>query len=127
MAEQTLDIKNFPALSSADDGSFVLVAQSEGAPGKISVALLKAVIASNITAVVTPKIEDGVWFIGDESTGVQAEGLTPTFRKGETGIEWKYTNQPDEAYQTLLTYAEIQDWILEYDKVSDTEYPEINF
>lgn len=31
-------------------------------------------------------------------------GDTPVFRTGSTGIEWKYTNEEDAAYRTLVSY-----------------------
>lgn len=125
MADTTLNIKDFPSLSSANDADNILLAQSGGNAGKVSVGLLKAAIQSGLTGGITPSIVDGYWYIGDTDTGVLAEGQTPVLRMGTTGLEWKYENQPDEAYQALITYAQIQEDILEYEVVDDTDYPEI--
>ena len=107
MADLKIDINDFPSLPSVDDASKVLLAQASGAAGKVTVSLLKQAISSGIIANVTPKIEDGVWWIGSVNTGIQAEGLTPEFRAGEEGIEWKYTTEAVESWRLLVLYSAI--------------------
>lgn len=34
----------------------------------------------------------------------EISGLTPVFRNGDTGIEWKYTTQSDSEWKTLVSY-----------------------
>jgi len=106
---ENIDIKDFQSVSAASDLDSILLVRSTDMHGKITVALFRAAIQDGIT----PSIQDGVWWIGRLNTQVVAEGKTPTFRKGATGIEWTYTNDTD--WKLLVEYEDIR---LTYDDLT---------
>lgn len=113
-----LDIKDFPSLSSAPETSNILLALQTGAPGKITIALFKTMVKRDIA----PSIKDGVWWIGELNTGIEAAGKSPVFRKGTTGIEWKYEDAADDAWTVLVSYDAIK---LKYDDLTPAQRADI--
>lgn len=104
MAEMNnIEIKDFTTVTGVGAGDYIVLSLSNGIGGKMSVSLFRENVASGIT----PSINDGVWYIGATDTGVGAEGKTPEFRKGELGIEYKYTTEPDTQWRLLINYADI--------------------
>ena len=96
-----LDIKDFPSLSAAPETCNILLVQQAGSPGKITIGLFKTMVKRDIT----PSIRDGVWYVGETELGVQAEGKSPVYRKGETGIEWKYDIEEEDRWRLLVDYS----------------------
>lgn len=104
MAEMNnIEIKDFTTVTGVGAGDYIVLSLSNGTGGKMSVSLFRENVASGIT----PSIKDGIWYIGATDTGVGAEGKTPEFRKGELGIEYKYTTEPDTQWRLLINYADI--------------------
>ena len=75
---ENLDIKDFQSVSAVADADNVLLARSGGTHGKMRVSLFKQAVMQGLT----PKIQGGVWYVGDTSTGVQAKGKTPVLETG---------------------------------------------
>ena len=98
-----LDIKDFQSLSSAPETCNVLLVQQTGAPGKITIGLFKTMVKRDIT----PSIREGMWYIGETELNVIAEGKSPVYRKGETGIEWKYDVEENDRWRMLVDYSVI--------------------
>lgn len=99
-----LDIKDFPSLSSAPDTCHILLVQQTGSAGKLTIGLFKTMVKRDVL----PSIKDGVWWVGEVDTQVEAIGKSPVFRKGATGIEWKYATAPDEAWSVAASYDSIK-------------------
>ena len=98
---ENLDIKDFQSVSAVSELDNILLVQSAGINGKMTVSLFKTAIRNDVT----PSIQEGVWWIGTVNTGVTAAGKTPEFRKGDLGIEWKYTT--DTSWKLLVNYESI--------------------
>ena len=105
MAEMTnIEIRDFATVQGVSDTDFVVLSLYGGSSAKMAVGLF----SSNMKADTKPAIKDGIWWIGSTNTEVQAEGKTPEFRKGEMGIEWKYTSETDAAWKLLVGLEEIR-------------------
>nr|DAN21444.1 MAG TPA_asm: FIBRITIN T4, STRUCTURAL PROTEIN, CHAPERONE.85A [Bacteriophage sp.] len=98
---ENIDIKDFQSVSAVAELDNILLVQSSGVNGKMTVSLFKTAIKNDVT----PSIQEGVWWIGTVNTGVTAAGKTPEFRKGDLGIEWKYTT--DTSWKLLVNYESI--------------------
>lgn len=106
MAEGTMtniEIRDFTEVRGVNDTDFVVLSLSDGISARMAVVVFRASVAAGIT----PSIKDGLWWIGDSSTSVVAEGKTPEFRQGSLGIEWKYTYEPDTAWRLLVAIEDI--------------------
>ena len=63
--------------------------------------------------------DDGEWkdlILIPDITGPQ--GLTPEYRTGNTGIEWKYTTEPETAWRVLVTIDKLQ---LTFDMLTESQ------
>lgn len=109
---ENLDIKNFQSVSAVAEMDNILLVQSTGLAGKMTVSLFKAAVKNDVT----PSIQEGVWWIGTVNTGVTAAGKTPEFRKGDLGIEWKYTT--DTSWKLLVNYESIS---LTFDDLTEAQ------
>lgn len=119
MAEMTnIEIRDFTTVQGVNDTDFVVISLSGGSSAKMAVGLFR----SSVTASSTPSIKDGIWWIGSTSTGVQAEGKTPEFRKGSLGIEWKYTSEADTAWKLLVALEDIR---FRFDELTDAQRDQI--
>ena len=98
---ENIDIKDFQSVSAVSELDNILLVQSSGTAGKMTVALFRAAVRDDIT----PHISGNSWWVGTVDTGVAAAGQTPEFRKGDQGIEWKYTT--DTAWKLLVDYGSI--------------------
>ena len=117
MAEEmhNIDIKDFTTVSSVDNYDHVVLSLFGGASAKMSVSLLRSVLVRGIIPSIS---QDGVWYIGEETTNVTAEGKTAVFRKGATGVEWKYTYEEDSSWRVLILYSDLK---LKYDDLTDVQ------
>lgn len=106
------DIKDFQSVSTVSELDNILLVQSSGIGGKMTVALFKTAVRNDVT----PSIKDDVWWIGTVNTGVVAAGKTPEFRKGDLGIEWKYTTET--AWKLLVNYESIS---LTFDDLTEAQ------
>ena len=76
--DKLLDIKDFQPYSSVSDTDRILMVKgSTGTDACITIGLFKTFISNKL---LLPSIKDGIWFIGDKSTGVNAVGKTPIIR-----------------------------------------------
>lgn len=98
-----ININQFPLVDGVSQDDYVVLSLQGGSSARLLVGLLQ----SSLISKVTPSIKDGLWWIGEINTEVIAEGQTPVFRKGDLGIEWKYTNQSDAAWELLVPLSEI--------------------
>lgn len=117
MAEemQNIDIRDFTTVSSVEGYDHVVLSLYGGASAKMTVDLLRKVVSRGMTPSIA---EDGTWHIGEEATGVTAEGKTPVFRKGVTAVEWKYTHEDDSAWRTLVEYSELR---IKFDELTEEQ------
>jgi len=115
---QNIDISAFQVLSGVDTLDYLVVSQSGGNSGKLSVGLL----ASYMSSGAMPSIQDGVWWIGTTSTGVSAEGETPEMRRGELGVEYKYPSEEESAWRLLVPFEDIK---LRYEDLTQEQQNEI--
>nr|DAU63604.1 MAG TPA: FIBRITIN T4, STRUCTURAL PROTEIN, CHAPERONE.85A [Caudoviricetes sp.] len=106
------DIKDFQSVSTVSELDNILLVQSTGVNGKMTVALFKTAVRNDVT----PSIKENVWWIGTVNTGIVAAGKTPEFRKGDLGIEWKYTT--DTAWKLLVNYESIS---LTFDDLTEAQ------
>lgn len=113
---QNIDIKDFELATGLNDDDYVVLSLGNGTSARASVALLKMVF----TAVISPNVKEGVWFVGDKSLEVNAEGKTPELRRGSMGIEWKYTTE--DSWKMLVSYTDIK---LQYDALTNEQKDEI--
>ena len=112
---QNIDIRNFTTVSSVELYDHVVLSLFEGQSAKMTVSLLRSVLTRGIT----PSIDgDGVWNIGESSTGVTAEGKTPEFRKGTAGIEYKYSTESDTQWKTLVAFSDLR---LKYEDLTEEQ------
>lgn len=130
---QNIDISDFGTVQTLRDEDYVVISLSEGVSAKASVYLLKALF----TATISPSIRDGVWYVGEKNTEVNAEGLTPQFRKGANGIEYKYSNEGNTAWRPLvpltdlsfkfedLTQEQRNELALTFDKLTEEEIAQL--
>jgi hypothetical protein len=109
-----LELFDFQTVSGLENADYIIVVLSDKVGAKISTAVFRKNVASGIT----PTIRDGTWWIGEEDTEVAAEGMSPVFRKGELGIEWKYSTEDDSAWRLLVNFADIT-W--KFDDLTDAQ------
>lgn len=116
MAEelQNLDIRDFTAVSGLDASDYVLLVLAGGTAGRVSVGMLKKSVSNSLQ----PSIQDGYWWIGDTNTEVVAEGMSAEFRKGELGVEWKYTTEDETKWRLLVNFTDIT-W--KFDDLTDEQ------
>ena len=100
---QNIDIKDFTIIQNLEDGDYVIVSLSDGMSGKARFGILKSLLAS----IISPNIRSGMWYVGDKSLDVQAEGKTPQFRKSSIGIEYKYTSESSSEWRLLVPISDI--------------------
>ena len=60
------DIKDFQSVSTVSELDNILLVQSSGIGGKMTVALFKTAVRNDVT----PSIKDNVWWIGDRKSVV---------------------------------------------------------
>lgn len=122
MAEENvmnnIDIKDFSTVQSLDDSDYVVLSLGNGVAAKARVDLLKAVF----TAFINPNVKDGFWYVGEENLGISAEGKTPEMRRGNLGIEYKYTTEDDSSWRVLVPYTDIK---LQFDALTEEQKNEI--
>lgn len=115
MADMTnIEIRDFTTAQGVNDSDYVVLSLSGGSSAKLLVGLLRSSIMSKST----PSIVDGVWWIGEDNTGVQAVGQTPTFNKTDVGIMWKYTSESDDQWKVL---ANLSDLRFDFDELTDEQ------
>jgi hypothetical protein len=106
---ENLDLRDFTEVSGLNEGDNVLLLldpmqSSGGTAARVAVSMFKTSVSNSIK----PSIVDGYWWIGSTETDVQAEGLTPQFKKGDLGIYWKYTKEADSEYRLLVNWSDIK-------------------
>lgn len=73
-----LDIKDFQPYSSVSDTDRILMVKgATDTDASITIGLLMNLIANKL---LLPTIKDGVWYIGDKSTGISAVGKSPIIK-----------------------------------------------
>lgn len=76
--DKLLDIKDFQLYSSVSDTDRILMVKgATGTDASITIGLLKNIFTEKL---ILPSIKDGVWFIGDNSTGISAVGKSPIIK-----------------------------------------------
>ena len=71
---ENIDIKDFQSVSAVSELDNILLVQSSGTAGKMTVALFRAAVRDDIT----PHISGNTWWVGTVDTGVAAAGQTPS-------------------------------------------------
>jgi len=101
----TKDIKDFTKYPSLSDNDYILGTKTDlnGADAGITVTNLKKLVSQDIK----PEIKNGYWWVNNTNTGVLALGKTPKFRYSSKGLEIKYDNEDDTAYQVLIPMEDL--------------------
>lgn len=107
---ENISINEFQLVTSASD-AYILLSLGSGQGGRIA--------AGTFTEQIKPSIQNGVWFIGNQTTGITAkgeDGKSVQLRHGLTGIEWAYMNE--ENWQLVVPYSELK---LNFDDLSEEQ------
>ena len=108
---KNLDIKNFALLSGVSIGDYFLMVTESDTDGKLSARHLVLYMQD----IAKPQISEltGNWMFksidGDYiDTGVKATAQTPVFQKQSGAIVWKYADEADTEYRTLVEIADLK-------------------
>ena len=107
---ENISINEFQLVTSAS-GAYILLSLGDGQGGRIA--------AGTFTEQIKPSIQNGVWFIGSQSTGVTAQGedgKSVRLRQGLTGIEWAYVDE--ENWKVIVPYSELK---LDFDDLTEEQ------
>lgn len=107
---ENISINEFQLVTSAS-GAYILLSLGDGQGGRIA--------AGTFTEQIKPSIQNGVWFIGSQSTGVTAkgeDGKSVRLRQGSTGIEWAYVDE--ENWKVVVPYSELK---LNFDDLTEEQ------
>ena len=109
----TKDIKDFTKFSSLSDNDYLLGTKTDlgGTDAGITVADFKKLVAQDVK----PTIKNGYWWVNGVNTGELATGRTPNFRYTANGLEMKYDNEDDTAYQVIIP---IEDLLFTFDDLT---------
>lgn len=119
MAEMNnIEIRDFTTVSGVSSSDYVVLSLSGGVSAKVAVGVFTASLSSGAS----PSIKDGVWWIGQVDTGVQAEGKTPELRRGELGVEYKYTAEDETQWKLLVPFEDIR---FRYEDLTEEQQDEI--
>lgn len=99
------DIKDFTKYPSLSDNDLLLASKTDlgGTDAAINVGDFRKQIANEAKS----EIKNGFWWVNGINTGVQAVGRTPVFRKTTDGLELKYEDEDDSAYQLLIPLSDL--------------------
>ena len=114
-----IDIRDFMIVAGTEDADYVVLSLEGGSSAKVAVGVLKKSISIGIT----PIIKEGIWWIGEENTYVEAAGYTPEFRKTNLGIEWKYTIESSAYWRLLISIEDIR---IKYSDLDEKQREEIS-
>ena len=116
MAEEqkmpNIDISEFTVSAGLSGNDYVVVSTEGGMAARVSVSLFERLLVRTSA----PYIEDGKWKIGETDTGVMAEGKTPEFRRGELGVEYKYSGEDDTQWKLLIGIDEL---VMKFEDLND--------
>ena len=107
---ENISINEFQLVTSAS-GAYILLSLGDGQGGRIA--------AGTFTEQIKPSIQNGVWFIGSQSTGVTAQGedgKSVRLRRGSAGIEWAYVDE--ENWKMVVPYSELK---LDFDDLTEEQ------
>lgn len=107
---ENISINEFQLVTSAS-GAYILLSLGDGQGGRIA--------AGTFTEQIKPSIQNGVWFIGSQSTGVTAkgeDGKSVQLRRGSAGIEWAYMGE--ENWKVVVPYSELK---LNFDDLTEEQ------
>ena len=107
---ENISINEFQLVTSAS-GAYILLSLGDGQGGRIA--------AGTFTEQIKPSIQNGVWFIGSQSTGITAQGengKSVRLRQGSTGIEWAYVDE--ENWKVVVPYSELK---LNFDDLTEEQ------
>lgn len=107
---ENISINEFQLVTSAS-GAYILLSLGDGQGGRIA--------AGTFTEQIKPSIQNGVWFIGSQTTGITArgeDGKSVRLRQGSTGIEWAYTDE--ENWKVVVPYSELK---LNFDDLTEEQ------
>nr|DAX75733.1 MAG TPA: collagen triple helix repeat protein [Caudoviricetes sp.] len=122
------DIKNFTKYPSLSDDDILLGSKTSlgGTDASIELGILKKQVAKDAAPTIN---ENGYWVVNGVSTGLKAQGPvglkgdtggigpigpkgdpgeTPVFRKGTSGLEWKYQSESDSSWRLLVSIDDIK-------------------
>lgn len=107
---KNISINEFQLVTSAS-GAYILLSLGDGQGGRIA--------AGTFTEQIKPNIQNGVWFIGSQTTGITAQGedgKSVRLRQGSTGIEWAYVDE--ENWRVVVPYSELK---LNFDDLTEEQ------
>lgn len=110
MELENISINEFQLVASAS-GAYILLSLGDGQGGRIA--------AGTFTEQIKPSIQNGVWFIGNQTTGITAkgeDGKSVRLRQGSTGIEWAYVDE--ENWKMIVPYSALK---LDFDDLTEEQ------
>lgn len=107
----------FSQASAITNSDQFLLHGAEGVSGNNAVKVTAEVVRAYLAAGVSVTIgQDGYWYIGGQSTGVKAEGVTPQFERRADGMY--VSTDGGTTYQVIAYYTDFQDKVVNHSTTS---------
>lgn len=114
----------FSQASAVANSDQFLLHGAEGVGGNNAVKVTaEKVKAYLLTGVVVTIGEDGYWYIGGQSTGVKAEGVTPLFERRSDGFY--VSTDGGETYQVLAYFTDFNDKVVTHTNTTVSIKPNV--
>lgn len=114
----------FSQASAVANSDQFLLHGAEGVSGNHAVKVTaEKVKAYLLTGVVVTIGQDGYWYIGGQSTGVKAEGVTPLFERRSDGFY--VSTDGGETYQVLAYFTDFNDKVVNHTNTTISIKPNV--
>lgn len=114
----------FSQASAVANSDQFLLHGAEGVSGnhavKITAEKVKAYLLGGVAVTIG---EDGYWYIGGQSTGVKAEGITPMFERRSDGFY--VSTDGGETYQVLAYFTDFNDKVVNHTNTTVSIKPNV--
>ena len=114
----------FSQASAVANSDQFLLHGAEGVSGNHAVKVTaEKVKAYLLTGVVVTIGQDGYWYVGGQSTGVKAEGVTPMFERRSDGFY--VSTDGGETYQVLAYFTDFNDKVVNHTNTTVSIKPNV--
>lgn len=114
----------FSQASAVANSDQFLLHGAEGVSGnhavKVTAEKVKAYLLGGVAVTIG---EDGYWYIGGQSTGVKAEGVTPLFERRSDGFY--VSTDGGETYQVLAYFTDFNDKVVNHTNTTVSIKPNV--
>lgn len=114
----------FSQASAVANSDQFLLHGAEGVGGnnavKVTAEKVKAYLLTGVAVTIG---EDGYWYIGGQSTGVKAEGVTPLFERRSDGFY--VSTDGGETYQVLAYFTDFNDKVVNHTNTTVSIKPNV--